>query len=86
MPNGPVLVGLIVAVNPAEAETVRNTVLLNPFIPFTEIVDVPEDPAEMVRLCEFAVMVKSGPGNASTVIGTVTECDMVPLVPDIVAV
>jgi hypothetical protein len=60
VPNGPVLVGLIVAVNPLEAVTVRNTVLLNPFTPCRLIADVPEVPAAMLRLAGLAVIVKSG--------------------------
>jgi hypothetical protein len=79
VPNGPVLVGLIVAVNPFEAETVRNTVLLNPFTPPREIVDVPNVPAAMVRLAGLAVMVKSGVGSAFTITDTLVECDNAPL-------
>ena len=60
VPNGPVLVGLIVAVNPLEAETVRNTVLLNPFTPCRPIEETPDAPRVMVRLDGVAVMVKSG--------------------------
>jgi len=60
VPNGPVLVGLIVAPSPLVAETVRNTVLLNPFTPCRLIPDVPEVPAAMLRLVGLAVIVKSG--------------------------
>lgn len=60
VPNGPVLVGVIVAVNPLEAETVRKIVLLNPFTACRLIVDVPEPPGEKLRLAGLAVIVKSG--------------------------
>ena len=59
MPDGSILVGLIVAVNPLDAETVRSTVLPNPFTVCRLIVDVPELPAAMLRLVGFARIVKS---------------------------
>lgn len=59
VPNGPMLVGLIAAVNPLEAETVRKTVLLNPFTPCRLIVDVPDVPAAKLRLDGLAAIVKS---------------------------
>lgn len=59
LPKGPVLVGLIVAARPLEAETVRNTVLLNAFKPCRLIVDIPGVPTGIVRLAGFAVIVKS---------------------------
>lgn len=60
VPDRPILGGLIVAVNPLEAKTVRKTALLNPFTPCRLIVDVPDPPVAKLRLDGFAAMVKSG--------------------------
>jgi hypothetical protein len=81
VPDGPVLVGLIVAVNPLVAEIVRATVPLNPLMPWIVIVDVPKAPAGMIRLKGLAVMVKSGGEGGMTVTEAVAVCDSVPLVP-----
>ena len=84
-PNGPVLVGLIVAVSMLEAETDRNTVLLNPFTPCRLIEERPDAPGTIVRLVGLAVIVKSGALEV-TVTNTVVEWDREPLVPVTVAV
>jgi len=84
VPNGPVLVGDIVAANPVEAETDRKTVLLNPLIPWRLIADVAEAPTAILSIVGLAVMVKSGVLDV-TVTDTVVECDNEPLVPVTVA-
>jgi hypothetical protein len=83
MPNGPVFVGLIVAVSPLEAETARNTVLLNPLTPCKLMEEVPNAPRAMVRLLGLAVMVKS---VDATVTDTVMEWEREPEVPVTTAV
>jgi len=85
VPNGPVLVGLIVAISMLEAETDRNTVLLNPFTPCRLIEESPDAPGTIVRLVGLAVIVKSGALEV-TVTNTVVEWDREPLVPVTVAV
>ena len=85
VPNGPVLVGLIVAVSMLEAETDRNTVLLNPFTPCRLIEEGPDAPGTIVRLVGLAVIVKSGALEV-TFTNTIVEWDREPLVPVTVAV
>ncbi len=55
-----------------------------PPVPATEMVEVPWEPAAMVRLVVVAVMLKSGPGL--TVTETVTVCVVPPEVPVTVTV
>jgi len=83
VPNGPVLVGLIVAVSMLETD--RSTVLLNPFTPCRLIEESPDAPGTIVRLVGLAVIVKSGALEV-TVTNTVVEWDREPLVPVTVAV
>jgi hypothetical protein len=77
VPEPPVmLVGLRVAVRPADGFAVRATVPVNPLTGATVIVTVAEDPALNETLVEPAVIVKS-----CTVNVTVAVCESVPLVP-----
>jgi hypothetical protein len=79
-PDVAMLVGLIVAVRPDDAVTVRETVPENPLIGLTTIVEVALVPLGVVRLDGMALMVKSGAGLL-TVRDTLTVWDSVPLVP-----
>ena len=85
VPNGPVLVGLIVAISMLEAETDRNTVLLNPFTPCMLMADVPDIPTARLRLVGLGVIVKSGTLEV-TVTDMVAEWDKDPLTPEIISV
>lgn len=85
VPNGPVLVGLIVEVSPLEEETARNTVLLNPLTPCRLMEEVPDAPGVMVMLAGLGVIVKSGTLEVTVTI-TVVECDRGPLIPVTIAV
>ena len=85
VPKGPVLVGLIVAVSPLEAETAKNTVLLNPLTPCRLMEEVPDAPGVMVMLAGLAVIVKSGTLEVTLTI-TVVECERGPLIPVTIAV
>jgi hypothetical protein len=85
VPNGPVLVGLIVVISMLEAETDRNTVLLNPFTPCRLTEESPDAPGANVRLVGLAVIVKSGELEV-TVMNTIVEWDKEPLVPVTIAV
>ena len=58
------------------------TVPLNPFRLVTTMVDVPEEPAGIVRLFGLAVIAKSDVEPEGTMVkATLTECDRLPLVP-----
>ncbi len=81
VPDPVTLVGLRVAVRPAEGFAVRLTTPLNPFTAATVTVDVPEAPALTVTLVGLAVMVKSW-----TVKVTVALADCDPLTPVTVTV
>jgi len=60
----------------------RLTVPLNPFRLVTTIIDVPEEPAGIVRLFGLAVIEKSDVEPDWTMVkATLTECDRLPLVP-----
>jgi len=85
VPNGPVLVGDIVALNPFVAETDRKTVLLNPFTPCMLMADVPDIPTARLRLVGLGVIVKSGTLEV-TVTDMVAEWDKDPLTPEIISV
>jgi len=83
VPEPPVmLVGLRVAVRPAEALAVRATVPVNPLTGATVIVAVADAPAFTVKVVGLAVMVKS---TTLTVIVPVVW-DRVPLIPVTVTV
>ena len=58
------------------------TVPLKPFRLVTTMVDVPEEPAGIVRLFGLAVIAKSDVEPEGTMVkATLTECDRLPLVP-----
>lgn len=58
------------------------TVPLNPFRLVTTMLDVPEEPAGIVRLFGLAVIAKSDVEPEGTMVkATLTECDRLPLVP-----
>ena len=80
VPEPVMLVGLMVAVRPGDEVTVIDTVPENPLTVAMVIVDVAEEPAASVILDGLAVMVKSGPGPAVTVIVTPVKWDNAPLV------
>jgi hypothetical protein len=75
VPEPVTLVGLRVAVKPADGLEVSATTPLNPLRPVTVIVSVPVAPAFTVILVEAAVMVKSW-----TVTVTVATCEHEPTV------
>ncbi len=81
VPDPVTLVGLRVAVRPADGFAVRLTTPRNPFTPVTVTVDAPEAPALTVTLVGLAVMVKSW-----TVKVTVAVADCDPLTPVTVTV
>ena len=57
------------------------TVPLNPVRLVTIMVEVPVEPAGIVRLLGLAVIEKSAEPGETTVKATSTECDRLPLVP-----
>ena len=58
------------------------TVPSNPFRLVTTMLDVPEEPAGIVRLFGLAVIEKSDVEPDGTIVKvTLTECDRLPLVP-----
>jgi len=76
VPEPPVmLVGLRVAVSPADGLAVKDTVPVKPLTGETVIMDVPEAPALMTMEVGLAVIVKSWTTKV-----TVAECTRVPLV------
>ena len=54
---------------------------MNPLRLVTIMVEVPVEPAEIVRLLGLAVIEKSAEPDETTVKATSTECDRLPLVP-----
>jgi hypothetical protein len=79
VPEPVTLVGVTDAVSPEEGALVRETTLLNPFIAVTVIVEVPEDPVEIVMVDGLAVSEKSGIVVPKTVTDVMAEFTSLPL-------
>jgi hypothetical protein len=86
VPEPVTLVGLIVAVIPDDAVTVRDTIPENPLSAVTIIVEETEEPGENVMLEGLADKEKSGGAAVLTVTWMVTLCEIEPLAPVTVTV
>ncbi len=79
------LTGFRLVVGPSAmiGETLADSVTLplNPLRLVTRMVEKPEEPCVIVREEGLVVMVKSGGGGGVMVMGMLTECDSLPLVP-----
>jgi hypothetical protein len=81
VPEVVMLVGLMVAVRPADGARPSDTTPVKPLTAAMVMVDVAEEPVGIERLDGLAEMVKSGCGGPLTVTESCTACDVAVLCP-----